>query len=158
MFIFDQLLSYSPGIGGGGFTPRSDHPCNSKGGGIFKIWKMIKFKRDFIIYSDSWHMVWVLNWYSHPSTNEKKSKNPPPPSLGEWALVLKPHSVHENGRRDWYSFFFLVGPCYCRWSFLCDTWWLVASVHKMGSSHRPYSCTEWGLSNKAQTLRSRCPK
>ena len=46
----------------------------------------------------------------------KKSKNPTP-SWGEGALVLKPHSVHENGRRDCYCYSLsitaLVGPCYC---------------------------------------------
>ena len=38
------------------------------------------------------------------------------------------------------------------------TWsqYLVVSVHKMGTSRRPFSCTECGLSTNAQT--SRCPK
>ena len=44
-------------------------------------------------------------WYAYsigtptPLQTKKKSKNPTP-SWGEGALVLKPHSVHENGRRN----------------------------------------------------------
>ena len=157
MFIFDQLLSYSPGIGGGVYPPVGPS-LQLKGGRNFQNLKNDQIQKRlynllrFMAHGMSTQLV------PPPIYKRKKIQKSPPPSLGEWALVLKPHSVHENGRRDWYSFFFLVGPCYCRWSFLCDTWWLVASVHKMGSSHRPYSCTEWGLSNKAQTLRSRCPK
>ena len=39
-------------------------------------------------------------WYAYSIGTPTPLQKNPTPSWGEGALVLKPHSVHENGRRD----------------------------------------------------------
>ena len=141
-------------------------PPLPRGGGldlwIFKNWKITKIQKRLSNWLRFMAHGMCTQLVPHPSKNKKKSKKSPP-FLGRRSISAPTtfRAWERHGRAASAS----SSSPYCLSRFKLDpttfltclrsALWLVYTI---GDVRRPYICTEWGLSCKAQISRSRCPK